>query len=377
MQRKLHSLKRAAALSLVLVSLVSMAAEAQHTPSGTSAQDSGSFSKNNEHNGLPRQGNDTGGVLVANASPGNAQPGTIVGMVLDVTNMPIPGASVVLQGPDPDDSRTEIAQDSGYFGFQNVRPGTPYHLTIRAERFAEWTSPIFTLEAGEYKIVTDSKLRLAAVLTNITVQYTSEEIATQQVTLEEKQRVLGVIPNFYVVYDPDPQPLTTKLKFKLALRVARDPITAIGIATLAGAQQGGDTPNYGQGSQGYGKRFGADAADGFTDIMIGGALLPSLLHQDPRYFYKGTGSIKSRFLYAAAHPFVCKGDDQRWQPNYSSMGGDLASAALSNAYYPSSNRGPGLVFGNFAINTAERVVASLAQEFILARFTHKPAGTTK
>jgi hypothetical protein len=65
------------------------------------------------------------------------------------------------------------------------------------------------------------------------------------------------------------------------------------------------------------------------------------------------------------------GDSGRLQPNYSSLGGSLVSSALSNAYYPQSNRGVGLVFGAFAIGTAERVLNSIAQEFILPRFTHR------
>ena len=105
--------------------------------------------------------------------------------------------------------------------------------------------------------------------------------------------------------------------------------------------------------------------------MIGGAILPSLLHQDPRYFYQGTGTTKSRIFHAISNPFVCRGDNGDMQPNYSSLGGDLISSAISNAYYPRSNRGAGLVFGNFAIGTAERVVSSLAQEFLFRKLTPK------
>ncbi len=104
--------------------------------------------------------------------------------------------------------------------------------------------------------------------------------------------------------------------------------------------------------------------------MIGGAILPSLLHQDPRYYYQGTGTTKSRMRHAMIHPFVCKGDNGKWQPNYSSLGGDLASAAISNAYYPQSNRGAGLMLTNFGISTAERIASSLAQEFVIRRFVH-------
>ena len=121
---------------------------------------------------------------------------------------------------------------------------------------------------------------------------------------------------------------------------------------------------------GFGDRFGATAADGFTDIMIGGAILPSVLHQDPRYFYQGTGTARSRLRHAILSAFIAKGDNGKWQPNYSSVGGDLASGALSNLYFPKSNRGGGLVLSLFALGTAERIGADLAQEFLLGKVTH-------
>jgi hypothetical protein len=164
-------------------------------------------------------------------------------------------------------------------------------------------------------------------------------------------------------------PLSTKLKFKLAMRVAVDPVTIAGVGFLAGIQQAGDTPNYAQGAKGYGQRFGADAAGGFSDILIGGAVLPSLLHQDPRYFYQGTGTTTSRLKHALFSPFVCRGDNGKPEVNISSLGGDLASSALSNTYHPSSNRGPGLVFDNFAIGTAERMLGAVVQEFVLRKLT--------
>lgn len=291
--------------------------------------------------------------------------GTIVGTVTDVNGDTVPNAAVALQGNDASDRRTVTANDNGYFEFHDLKPGIPYHVIINAAGFSEWSSLPVALEPSQFKILTDIRLQIELARTTVNVTQTPAEVATEQVRVEETQRVLGVIPNFYVVYEPDPVPLTTRLKFQLALRVASDPITAFGIAFLSAVQQAGDTPDYGQGAQGFGKRYGANAADGFSDIMIGGAILPSLLHQDPRYFYQGTGTKKSRFRHAMVHPFVCKGDKGNWMPNYSSLGGDLASSAISNLYYPQSNRGVGLVFTNFAINTAERVATSLAQEFLL------------
>jgi hypothetical protein len=303
-----------------------------------------------------------------------AQTGIIVGTVTDVNDDTIAGATVVLEGPVETDPRTVVTNGNGFFEFKDVEPGTTYYVTVSAQGFANWTSAAVILKPGQYAIVTGSKLRIAEALTTITVAApvaSPEEIAAEQVKAEEQQRIFGIIPNFYVVYDHDAAPLTTKLKFKLATKVLFDPVTIIGVATFAGINQAADNPNYGQGAKGYAERFGAGYADGAIDIVVGGAILPSLLHQDPRYFYQGTGTNKSRALHAISSPFICRGDNGRLQPNYSTVGGDLASAALANAYYPESNRGVGLFLGNFFIATGQRALANVAQEFILRRLTPK------
>jgi len=246
-------------------------------------------------------------------------------------------------------------------------------VIVSGRGFADWRSPVVTIAPNQSRILTGIRLRIATARTTIKVTPASQvQIATEQVKQQEKQRVFGIIPNFYVVYGSNFVPLTAKLKFRLAFKTTIDPVTFAGIAVVAGAQQAGDTPDYGQGAQGFAKRFAADTASGATDIMIGGAILPSLLHQDPRYFFQGTGTIKSRLGHALSNPFVCKGDNGKWQPNYSSIGGDLASAAISNTYYPESNRGVGRTFTSFAIGTGARVAASLAQEFLLHKVTRKP-----
>jgi hypothetical protein len=286
-----------------------------------------------------------------------------------VNNDPVPGASVTLKGPVLGDPRSAVANDNGFFEFKDLEPASPYRVTISASGFANWTSDEVILTPGQYVILTTSKLRIATALTQVNVGYSAVQVATEQVKIEEQQRIFGFIPNFYVAYDPNAAPLTAKLKFQLAAKVAFDPITFVGVGVFAAANQAGDRPNYPEGAKGYAERYGAVYADGFTDIMIGGAVLPSLLHQDPRYFYRGTGTSKSRVLHALTSPFVCKGDNGQWQPNYSTVGGDLAAAALSNAYYPPSNRGVGLFLSNFFIDTGQRAAANLAQEFILRRLT--------
>ena len=108
------------------------------------------------------------------------------------------------------------------------------------------------------------------------------------------------------------------------------------MAALAGIEQAQNHfSGYGQGAEGYGKRFGAGYADTVAGTFIGGAILPSLLKQDPRYFYKGTGSKPSRFRMRIANALICKGDNGRWQTNYSNILGSLAAGGISNLYYPS------------------------------------------
>lgn len=292
----------------------------------------------------------------------------IIGTVTDVQDDAIPEATVVIDGPAASDHVSITSNDNGFFVFKDLRPAVAYHITISAKGFATWTSPEIVLKPGQQLDLADIRLNLSVVETTVAA-VTVDQIALEQVKVEEKQRVLGVIPNFYVVYDPNAVPLTAKLKYKLALKAATDVVSVAGAAVLAGINQAADTPDYVQGAKGYGQRFGAVYADGFSDIMIGGAILPSLLHQDPRYFYQGTGTTKSRIMHAISSPFICKGDNGRWQFNYSSVGGDLASGALSNLYYPDSNRGPGLTFGNALITTGGRIANALAQEFILRRLT--------
>ncbi|PSH03889.1 MAG: carboxypeptidase regulatory-like domain-containing protein [Acidobacteria bacterium] len=307
--------------------------------------------------------------LLAQVDAPQPQTGSIIGTVTDANDAVVPGAAVVLEGPGPGDRRTIVTNDMGFYNFGDLKPSVPYHITVSAKGFADWTSPEIVLRPSQVQIITGSKLRVAETKTAIDVTYSAEEIATQQVKVAETQRILGFFPNFYAVYEPNAAPLTPKLKFRLAMKVAMDPVTLAATTVMAGLNQASDRPNYVQGAKGFGQRWGAIEADSVSQILIAGAVLPTILHQDPRYFYKGTGTTKSRFWYAVGHPFFCKGDNGRWQPNYSSLGGDLASASLSNLYYPDSNRGAGLVFSSFAVNTAVRAVSSLAQEFIFRRIS--------
>jgi hypothetical protein len=314
-------------------------------------------------------------VLVVSASAqsaeaANAGTGSILGTVVDVGDDPVSNASVVLQG-SAGDRLTVVTKDDGSFAFHDVTPGIAYQITVTAEGFAEWSSSV-TVEPGQDRTLTDVKLRILAARRAVTVTYSSKEVAAQQLKAEEQQRVLGFIPNLYVTYEPNPEPLTTKMKFHLAYRDMTHPVFSARVAVWAGVQQARDNPDeWRQGAEGYGKRLGAGFADAVTGSLISNAILPSLLHQDPRYFYQGTGTKWSRARHAMLAPFVCKGDNGAWQPNYSQWGGSLIGYSISTAYYPSSDRTAGHVFETFGIDMALHVVGSLAQEFILGKFTSK------
>ena len=197
-----------------------------------------------------------------------------------------------------------------------------------------------------------------------------DQVATAQVKIEEQQRVLGVVPNFYTSYIWDSAPMTPKLKFKLALRAEIDPIEFAVNAGVAGAEQYHNTfPGYGGGWQGYGKRFGATYADSAIGAMLGRALFPIWFHQDPRYFYRGTGSTRSRVWYALAQTFVTRGDNGETQPNYSHLLGNFATAGISNVYRAPSDRTFDLTMRDALIVTASNAVGNMLREFISRPFT--------
>src|SRR5262245_51505430 len=288
-----------------------------------------------------------------------AQPGTIVGTVLDFRGDVVSQATIVLQGPDLDDVRSIAAQESGSFKFDSVNAGIPYHLSVRAPGFANWTSNEIILAPGQYLILTGINLRLAVVQVTVTV-VPPEELAAQQLKAQEQQRIVGVIPNFFVVYEPNAVPLSPKQKFHLALRFLVDPVTNAGFVLNAAVYQATGYPSYSQDAKGFGQRLGATYVGGYTNILVGDAVLPSLLHQDPRYFYQGTGTKKSRLLHALSSPFITKGDDGRREINFSDIGGNLASGAIANAYYPDKDRGVNLVVRSALIGAGGRMAAAVA-----------------
>jgi len=301
--------------------------------------------------------------------------GSIGGTVIDATGAPVAGAQVRLSRTDASPSQDVVSNGDGQFSFAGIVPG-PFQLTATSTGFA---IQMFsgTLHSGESYVVPPMALVVASASTEVKVTMTRTELAEAEIKDEEKQRVLGVVPNFYVTYDPVAAPLNTKQKFELAWKATVDPINFGLTGAVAGIQQATDSfSGYGQGAQGFGKRYGASYADLVAGTFIGSAVLPSLLKQDPRYFYKGTGRVRSRIFYAIANAVICKGDNGRWQANYSSMLGGLAAGGISNLYYPATDRGVELTFENTLIGIGTTAAANILQEFVIRRLTpHAPSYT--
>jgi hypothetical protein len=295
--------------------------------------------------------------------------GTISGTVVDQNGNFLLAARVSLTRPGQTEEKTQESDGAGHFVFTAIPPG-PFQLTVTGEGFATQQVP-GVLHPGEALEVPLISLPIAAATTEVRVSVTNYELAEEQVKIEEKQRVLGVIPNFYVSYQQDALPLRPKQKFELAWKTSIDPVTFAATGAFAGVQQAqNEFSGYGQGAHGYAKRYGAAYGDAVIGTMIGGAILPSLLKQDPRYFYKGTGSTRARIMYALANAVICKGDNGHWQFDYSGILGALAAGGISNLYYPASSRnGAGLTFENTLIGIGGSAVGNLFQEFLIRKLT--------
>ena len=295
------------------------------------------------------------------------KPGNITGTVVDRDEAVIENAKITLTSEGAT-ARESLSGSDGSFSFSNVPPG-PFQLLVVAPGFATQTTS-GVLQPGQ-DFVAPTMQMVVATSFEVEVRVKPAEVADEQIHEEEKQRVLGVIPNYYVSYLPDATPLNTRQKFELGWKSVVDPVIFGLSGAIAGVEQADNAfSGYGQGSQGFAKRYGATYADIVSGTFIGSALLPMVFKQDPRYFYKGSGSGKSRLFYALANAVICKGDNGHWQPNYSNMLGGLAAGALSNVYYPASNRnGVGLTFENALIGIGGSAVGAVFQEFLVRKLT--------
>lgn len=301
----------------------------------------------------------------AASSPGSTpNAGRLTGVVEDEQGALIPGAQVVLVVEGA--SHSLMSGSDGRFCFDAVPAGS-FRVTASEDGMVDGVREGTLTEAQQMELE-PMMLRAGAVVSVTAV--TQEQMAAIQVRQEETQRIGGVLPNYFVVYDANPQPLTKKLKFELGWKSVVDPMNVMFVGVIAGFEQAGDQfPGYGQGASGYGKRFGAGMADATVGTLLTGSVLPMVFRQDPRYFYKGTGSTMSRTFYALKTTVICKGDNGRWQPAYSNVLGSFGAGAVSGLYYPGGEHGGMLVVENGLSALAFDGFANVMQEFVLRRMT--------
>ena len=302
------------------------------------------------------------------------QAAILTGTVFDTNHDVLQGATITLAGSSGL-SRTVQSGNDGQFAFNGLPPDV-YKLTASAPGMTSFTASEVSLRDGETRIVPPITLSVSGVITSVNVTSDPEQVSEQQMHIALQQRVGGVIPNFYSTYDWNAPPMLAKQKVQLSIRSIFDPVAMLSVAGLAGAEQYKNIfPAYGSGIEGYGKRYGAAFANHASGIFLGRAVYPAIFHQDPRYFYRGKGSIRSRAFYAIAAAIIARGDNGEWQPNYSRVLGNFSAAAISNAYYPAADRGASLVLFNGLASTGADAAANLIREFLLKPITsHVPAG---
>jgi hypothetical protein len=309
--------------------------------------------------------------VLAMAAPAFGQQSTITGTVVDTSGAFIAHARVTLaldgRGPDQETS----SADGGDFSFSNVAPGQ-FRVGLTAEGFTA-KIVIGELHAGESLRLPETVLTVATFIAQVNVTPGQADIAEAQIKVEEKQRLVGLVPNYFVNYDPDAAPLNAEQKFELTRRAFLDPSAFVITAVIAGVGQAQNThKGFGRGAQGYAKRYGAAYGDFVTGRLIEKVIMPTIFKQDPRYFYKGTGTTRSRFFYAISRSVMCRGDNKHVQFCYSSVISRFAAAALTNLYYPAADRNStGVSFENAAIGVGGSAVGNLFQEFIARRLTRK------
>lgn len=188
--------------------------------------------------------------------------------------------------------------------------------------------------------------------------------AEEELRQQEQQRVWGVMATFNTTRNPDALPLSVGQKYRLFFKSATDPWAfSLASAVASIGQAHDDEPEWGQGIKGYSTRFGAAYSDYFIGNFFGNAVLPSLLHEDPRYFQKGSGTVFSRAMWAADSTVWCKRDRGGWGPNWSNVMGNLIGTAIGRVYYPSADRTVSGTISDGLTVTAEGIIGSEVIEF--------------
>ena len=302
-------------------------------------------------------------------APAIAGGATVSGTVLDTNGNVIQGARVQLSEAGPPGTQREMKSGStGQFAFSDLKPDT-YIVTVSGDGMTPFVLKPITLGDNESLIVPNVVLGVAAATTSVTVT-DKQQASIEQVRIAEQQRVLKVFPNFYSSYDWNAPSMLAKQKYRLAARTLIDPVSFLTTAGIAGAEQYKNVfPSFGAGVEGYGKRYGAAFASHASAELFTRAVFPSMFHTDPRYFIMGKGTTQARALHAVTSTWVTRGDDGSRRVNFPQILGGLSAAALSNAYFPSKERGINLVLINGLGDLGGNMVDNLIREFLLSRVT--------
>lgn len=317
-------------------------------------------------------GGGVGTTLPEAPEPQAAGTASVSGTVLDVQGNGVPGAKVTLSGEGQ--QQTVESDALGVFHFVGL-PAGMVRVNVTAKGLETFLSNEIKLTAGEHFVLPRIDLPVAPLNSDVTVTITEDQLATEQVHEQEQQRLLGVVPNFYTSYLWDAAPMRSKQKYQLIFRSAIDPFVFVTTGIRAGISQARNTdPGYGSGGAGFARRYGAAYGDAVTGRLVGSAILPSLFHQDPRYFFMGSGSIKGRAWYAVTRAVVTRGDSGKNQPNYSAVLGSVAGAGLRNLYLdPDDRSGPDVLY-NGLIAVGFNGVGNLVREFLFVKIVKGKAG---
>jgi hypothetical protein len=291
-------------------------------------------------------------------------PAHIKGVVSDIQGGLVPGARVVIAGGEPETSQETTADSVGFFNVGGLRPGI-YSVTISSPGLRTYVVHDLHLRPGEVYSLPEVSLPMARTSADVTVTLTTEEIAETELHNELKQRVLGVLPNFYVSYQWNAAPLTARQKLKLTFRSATDPVFFGTTAITAGIEHANNTfPEYGRGPAGYWRRYGAAYGDAVIGRFMGSVVFASAFHQDPRYFVMTNGPIPKRAWHAVSSTFIQRGDNRHWQPAYAHLLGNAVTGLIASTYHPGSSPGS-LVLDNTILGLGGQAGNNLIREFVL------------
>lgn len=306
--------------------------------------------------------------LVTNAW---AQQGAIAGYLVDTTGASVPQTLIKLslEGRAPDRETTSAA--NGEFSFADIAPG-PFRLSFTAKGFAPKTIE-GEVKPGETLTLPPTALAVDTLNTEVNVTQTRAEMAEAQIKVEEQQRLVGILPNFFAAYDRDAVPLNAQQKLELTAKTWFDPSAFVIEGIAAGVGQARNThKGFGQGAQGYAKRYGAGFADYGTSLLLEKVVMPTIFKQDPRYFYKGTGTKRARALYAISRTFVCRGDNKKDQFCYSSFLTRFGTGFVTNYYFPAADRDTtSTILQDAALSIGFDALGNLFQEFVARKITRK------